>query len=125
MIWHYVDDRHFYYLTLKPNGWEIGKRDPAHAGGQRFLVSDKLPTYYFNTWYDIRVVQVGNTMAVWVNGLPLARFTDNQSPYSEGRVGLYAEDTYAQFADVRVEQAGPSALNGPVQRRGLSTPTSG
>jgi Domain of Unknown Function (DUF1080) len=118
IIWHYQDDRHFYYLTLKPNGWEIGKRDPAYPGGQRFLVSDKLPIYYFNTWYDIRIVQVGNTMAVWVNGQPLTRFTDSQSPYSQGQVGLYAEDAYAQFADVRVEPAAPPALNGPPQRGG-------
>jgi hypothetical protein len=116
VIWHYQDDQHFYYLTLKPNGWEIGKRDPAYPGNQRFLVSDKLPIYYFNTWYDVRIVQVGNTMAVWVNGHPLARFTDDQSPYTQGRVGLYAEDAYAQFADVRVEPAGPPALNDPPQR---------
>jgi hypothetical protein len=118
IIWHYQDDRHFYYLTLKPNGWEIGKRDPAYPGGQRFLVSDKLPIYYFNTWYDIRIVQVGDTMAVWVNGQPLTRFTDSQSPYSEGQVGLYAEDACAQFADVRVEPAALPALNGPPQRGG-------
>jgi hypothetical protein len=115
VIWNYQDDRHFYYLTLKPNGWEVGKRDPAYPGGQRFLVSDKLPVYYFNTWYDIRIVQVGNTMSVWVNGQPLARFTDSQSPYTQGQVGLYAEDAYAQFADIRIEPAGPPALNNPPQ----------
>jgi hypothetical protein len=110
VIWHYQDDQHFYYLTLKPNGWEIGKRDPAYQGSQRFLASDKVPIYYFNTWYDIRVVQVGDTMAVWANGLPLARFTDDQSPYTKGRVGLYAEDAYAQFGDIHIESAGRSSL---------------
>jgi hypothetical protein len=113
VIWHYQDDQHFYYLTLKPNGWEIGKRDPSYPGNQRFLVSDKVPIYYFNTWYDIRVIQVGTTMAVWVNGQPLARFTDDQSPYTEGRVGLYAEDAYAQFADVVVEPPSPSLITNP------------
>jgi hypothetical protein len=91
VIWHFRDERHFYYLTLKPNGWEIGKRDPSCPGGERFLISDKLPTYYFNTWYDVRIVQVGNTMAVWVNGYPLARFTGDRPPCTEGHVGLYAE----------------------------------
>jgi hypothetical protein len=123
VIWHYRDDQHFYYLTLKPNGWEIGKRDPSYRGNQRFLVSDKLPIYYFNTWYDIRVVQVGSTMAVWVNGQPLARFTDDQTPYAEGNVGLYAEDAYAQFANVQVEPANPSALTDPAHGTG-ATPTS-
>jgi hypothetical protein len=55
------------------------------------------------TWYDVRVVQVGTTMAVSVDGVPLARFTDEQSPYTQGRVGLYTEDAYVQFGDVRVQ----------------------
>src|SRR5262245_14317418 len=25
LLWHYTDDQHFYYVILKPNGWEIGK----------------------------------------------------------------------------------------------------
>jgi hypothetical protein len=103
VIWHYRDDHRFYYLALKPNGWEIGKRDPAYQGGQRFLVSHELPVHHLTTWYDVRVVQVGNTIAVWVDGVPLARFTDEQSPYTQGRVGLYAEDAYAQFGDVQVQ----------------------
>ncbi|MGC0404102.1 hypothetical protein RKD27_006746 [Streptomyces sp. SAI-126] len=28
----YTDPEHFYYVTLKPNGWELGKRDPACPG---------------------------------------------------------------------------------------------
>ena len=30
MLWRFLDDNHFYYLVLKPNGWEIGKADPAY-----------------------------------------------------------------------------------------------
>jgi hypothetical protein len=110
VIWHYTDDRHFYYLTLKPNGWEIGKRDPAYQGDQRFLASDKVPVYYFNTWYDVRIVQVGDTIAVWANGMALARFRDLESAYGQGRVGLYVEDAYAQFADVHIQPARAAAL---------------
>jgi hypothetical protein len=113
ILWHYQDDQHFYYLALKPNGWEVGKRDPAYPGNQRFLVSDKVPVYYFNTWYDVRVVHVGSTMFVQVNGLPLARFTDQDSPYGSGRVGLYTEDAYAQFADVKMGEADPAMLPPP------------
>ncbi|MDH6519748.1 hypothetical protein M2163_003267 [Streptomyces sp. SAI-135] len=29
LVWAYTDPEHFYYVTLKPNGWELGKRDPA------------------------------------------------------------------------------------------------
>src|SRR4051812_43059945 len=36
VVWHYRDPEHFYYFILKPNGWELGKRDPAGTGGQKF-----------------------------------------------------------------------------------------
>ncbi|MGI5527604.1 hypothetical protein ACQEVX_09325 [Streptomyces syringium] len=32
LVWAYTDPEHFYYITLKPNGWELGKRDPAYPG---------------------------------------------------------------------------------------------
>ena len=102
MLWHYQDDRHFYYLALKPNGWELGKADPAHPGGQRFLVSGTAPTYQVDAWYKVRVVQRDSTMAVWVDDVQLARFTDQQAPYLNGRLGLYTEDAHVQFSDVRV-----------------------
>src|SRR5262245_11916881 len=45
VLWRYRDDTHFYYLALKPNGWELGKEDPAYPGaqpgedGQRYLAT--------------------------------------------------------------------------------------
>jgi hypothetical protein len=114
-VWHYTDDQHFYYLLLKPNGWELGKRDPAYPGGQRFLASDNVPVYYFNTWYRVRIVQVGTTIKAWVNDLPLASFTDQERPYTSGRVGLYTEDAYAQFANVNVRSAKPEHLEQPMK----------
>mgnify|MGYP003291595888 CR=1 FL=1 len=71
---------------------------------------------------DDRMSFVGNTMAVWVNGQPLTRFTDSQSPYSQGQVGLYAEDAYAQFADVVVAPPSPSSITNPTGTG--ATPTS-
>jgi hypothetical protein len=101
VVWHYQDDLHFYYLALKPNGWEIGKRDPAFPGGQRFLGSGSTPVYSVLSWHQVRIVQVGNVMAVWADGRRLARLTDGESPYTQGYLGLYCEDAHAQFADVQ------------------------
>lgn len=103
VVWHYTDDEHFYYLILKPNGWELGKRDPSYPGGQRFLVSDADPAYLVNTWYQVRVEQAGQTMSVVVDGRTLARYEDTERPYLDGEVGLYTEDAYAQFSDIRVD----------------------
>lgn len=36
LVTRYQDPEHFYYVALKTNGWELGKRDPAYPGGQRF-----------------------------------------------------------------------------------------
>jgi hypothetical protein len=106
LAWHYRDDEHFYYLVLKPNGWELGKRDPAYPGGQRFLASGDTPTFDISAWQQVRVVQVGSRMAVWANGRRLVTYTDPSSPYRDGRVAIYVEDAHAQFADITVGPAG-------------------
>lgn len=33
LVTRYQDPEHFYYLALKTNGWELGKRDPTYPGG--------------------------------------------------------------------------------------------
>ena len=102
VVWHHKDDTHFYYLTLKPNGWELGKADPAYPGAQRFLATGSSPTFPVGPWHTFRVRQVGKTITVWGNGTQLASFTDNERPYLTGAVGLYNEDAEVHFDDVRV-----------------------
>lgn len=106
--WQYRDDRHFYYLLLKPNGWEIGKRDPSYPGGQRFLATGEEPAFYFNTWYRVRVRQVGDEMAVWVDDRLLTTFVDTERPLDSGHIILYSEDAYAQFADISISPDPPA-----------------
>ncbi|MFI0449732.1 family 16 glycoside hydrolase [Actinomadura sp. 6N118] len=100
VIWHYTDDHHFYYLALKPNGWELGKRDPAYPGGQRFLATG-LPPFALKRWYDIRVDQKNTTMTARANGRTLTTFTDTERPYTKGSVGLYTEDAEVEFRNIR------------------------
>ncbi|HET6818400.1 MAG TPA: DUF1080 domain-containing protein [Mycobacteriales bacterium] len=102
VLWHYTDDTHFYYLALKPNGWELGKEDPAYPGAQRYLVTSGSPTYAVGTWHTVRVRQIGNVMTVWADGTQLASFTDNERPYPSGTLGLYNEDSLVHFDDVKV-----------------------
>jgi hypothetical protein len=113
LAWHYRDDEHFYYLILKPNGWELGKRDPAYPGGQRFLASGDTPAFDIGAWQRVRIVQVGSRMVVWVNGQKLATYSDASSPYRDGRVALYVEDAHAQFTDVTIGAAGLIDLVNP------------
>ena len=102
VLWHYTDDKHFYYLVLKPNGWELGKEDPAYPGAQRHLASGTSPTFPLEVAHTARVRQVGDTITVWANGELLTTYTDKERPYGRGRVGLYTEDAEVRFDSVVV-----------------------
>ena len=104
VMWNYTDNTHFYYLALKPNGWELGKGDPAYAGAQRFLASGSNYTFPVGAWNAIRVRQVGATITVWADGVRLASFTDKERPYLGGAAGFYSEDSKAQFDDIVIRQ---------------------
>jgi Domain of Unknown Function (DUF1080) len=105
VLWHYTDAMHFYYLLLKPGGWELGKEDPSYAGSQRFLATGATPTFPIGNAYTVQIVQVGAAIQVSANGALLAQFTDYQTPYLQGNIGLYCEDSSATFASVVVNGA--------------------
>lgn len=104
--------RFAYYLTLKPNGWEIGKIDQQRfttTGGQRYLATGSTPTFPIGgTWHDVEVRQVGGKITVLVDGAALETVTDNggtvpgEQVYTSGGVGLYCEDSLAEFSGVTV-----------------------
>ncbi len=102
VIWNYTDNEHFYYFIPKADGWELGKRDPAYNGGQRFLGTGSDP-FPVGKWHDLRIVQRGNTISVFANGAPITAYTDTERPYSGGKIGFYSEDAEAWFTGVRVE----------------------
>jgi len=101
LVWAYADPEHFYYITLKPNGWELGKRDPAYPGGQRFLATGR-EKYPVGDWYTVRVEQRGPVLTVFAEGKPLVTFTDTERPYPGGRVGAYTEDAAVKFEGLKV-----------------------
>lgn len=104
IVWHYDDHRRFYYFALKPNGWELGKVDPAYPGGQRFLATGATPTDA-GAPQTVRVRQVGTTMDVWVDEAAVVTFTDAEEPYTRGSVGMYSEDARVEFTDVTARPA--------------------
>ena len=103
VLWNYTDNTHFYYLVLKPGGFEIGKEDPAYPGAQRFLVTSGSVQFPIGRWYTVHVRQTGSTFTVSVDGTQIAQFTDNERPYTSGAVGLYSEDAYVHFNNVVVQ----------------------
>ena len=103
VLWHYQDDGHFYYLVLKPNGWELGKEDPAYPDSQRFLATGDHPVFPVGTWNVVQVTQRGSTMSAYANGVLLTTFEDVERPYLEGALGLYCEDSHVRFGTVSVK----------------------
>ncbi len=104
-FWNYTDNVHFYYFVTKPNGWELGKGDPAYAGAQRFLSSGSSPTFAVGQWHNIKITQKSNVITVAVNGVLLTTFTDNERPYLSGKIGLYTEDAHVYFKSAKVSVA--------------------
>ncbi|UPT75130.1 MAG: fibronectin type III domain-containing protein [Elusimicrobiota bacterium] len=103
IAWNYTDDVHFYYFALKPNGWELGKEDPAYPGAQRFLASGSSPVYPIGAWHNVRVEQDStNTIKVYADDVLLVTFRDTERPYTGGRIGFYNEDSRVQLKDVSV-----------------------
>jgi hypothetical protein len=105
LLWHYADERHFYYIILKPNGFELGKEDPAYPGHQRFLATSNEPRFPPGRWYVVRVLQHGDVISVSVNGRSLVRYADTRDPYSSGSVGLYTEDAAVAYQVVGLKPA--------------------
>lgn len=104
-VWSYTDDAHFYYFILKPNGWELGKRDPAYPGGQRFLATGGTPAYAIGQWNRVEIAQSeknGTTISVSVDGRQIVTFTDRERPYGAGRIGVYSEDAAVRATNVTV-----------------------
>jgi hypothetical protein len=102
LLWRYTDDRHFYYLMLKPHGYELGKEDPAYPGDQRFLVTEDTPGFDLAAWHTLRIRQRGATITAYVNGHPLVTVQDHERPYFKGDAALYTEDAVAVFDRLRV-----------------------
>lgn len=99
LLWQYQDDDHFYYFIPKPNGWEVGKRDPAYPGGQRFLATGTDIKFPVGHAYNVQITHKGNVFSVMVDGVTLTTFADTERPYVSGRIALYSED-----AEIRVHQ---------------------
>lgn len=106
VLWDYADNTHFYYFIPKPNGWELGKGDPAYPGAQRFLATGSSPQYPIGKRYVVKVTQsaspTGTTMSVYVDNALLTTFTDNERPYSGGSIGFYTEDATVYFPSIVV-----------------------
>lgn len=99
LVWDYVDNDHFTYLVLKPNGWEVGRRDPSQRGGQRFVADGDLPTTPIGMTRTATVTRTDGTTSIKVDDQHLVTFT---LPPNErrGAIGMYSEDAIVDWTSI-------------------------
>jgi hypothetical protein len=119
LVWNFADNDHLYYFVLKPNGWEIGKRDPRYRvpgvnDGQKIIATGESARLKMGQWvaFDLRVD--GAEADISIDGRFVTRFRDTDpAPLLAGRVGLYGEDAVCQWHDITAPVADSFADEGP------------
>ena len=107
VFFRYGDLAHYYWLALKPNGWELGKKDggpPDGSAPQIFLETGSQPVFPIGRRHHVQISMVAGTISVTVNGAPLLTYTD-PSPLPSGAIGFYEEDSRVAFDDVAVSSS--------------------
>lgn len=105
-VWNCTDDDHLYYFVLKPNGWEIGKRDPRYVvpgvnDGQKVMATGESMKSTVGSWYTFDIRVNGAQADIYVNGQFVCRFSDTDTaPLLYGRVGLYTEDALCEWNNI-------------------------
>lgn len=98
-MFRFRDLENYYYFILKPNGYELGKKQGSDA--QIFLATGETPTLALGTRYQVLISAIGPRIRVFVNGTQIVDFTD-PDPLASGSVGLYEEDSRVRFDSVAV-----------------------
>jgi len=104
LLWGFHDLKHFYYLALKTNGWEMGKMDPDSPTRQRYLATGAEVKTGMQEAHQIRIVQEGPTITLAIDGRVLTKVTDTERPYMQGRIAVYAQDADALFGGITAER---------------------
>lgn len=103
LFFRYSDTFHYYWLLVKPNGIELGKKDCDNCSnsvdGQKFLVTKSTPALKYNTWNKVKVDMIGNNIKVFWNGNLVIDYTDKtMSPkLTSGNIAMYSEDAYVLY----------------------------
>ena len=93
-MFRYRDLHDYYYFILKPNGWEVGKKQG--SDDQIFLRTGTSPHARMGYTDAVKIIVNGSTITVWGNGAKVTSFSD-RGGISSGAIGLYEEDSHVHF----------------------------
>jgi len=102
-LFRYTDMFHYYWLVIRSDGFELGKKDCNTCGdpadGQEYLVTKSLPTLNTNTWQHWKVEGIDNHFKVWIDNKLIVDFEDEEmtSQLTGGNIAMYSEDAYVKY----------------------------
>jgi hypothetical protein len=100
LIARYVDDRNYYYVTVRRDN-TISLRKLVN--GAIHVLDTAALTVNPGAWYQLRLEAVGNRVRTYVNGNLVLEAVDNQ-PIQSGRYGMMTYKTIARFDDFAASQ---------------------
>lgn len=103
-MFRFRDLADYYWFILKPNGWELGKKQGSDR--QIFLVTGSSPTLSVGQPNRIRIAASGARIRISVDGAPVVDFVDPSPLPAGGSVGLYEEDSSVRFQDLALSSDG-------------------
>jgi hypothetical protein len=96
VMFRFRDLSDYYYFILKPNGYELGKKQGSDA--QIFLATGSLPALVVGAPRRVQVIAKGPRIRVLVDGSQVVDYTDPHPLAAAGSVGLYEEDSRVVFS---------------------------
>jgi hypothetical protein len=108
VLFRYTDIFHYYWLLVKPDGVELGKKDCNSCtdpiGGQVFLKRLDAPNLTFDRWSKWNIQALDNHIVVSIDGNRIIDYIDKNASetLANGSVGLYTEDADVAFDNIYI-----------------------
>lgn len=110
IFFRYTDTFHYYWFSLKPNGFELGKKDCNSCvdpiDGQNILYTAELPTLKISQWSQWTIEAVDNNIIVSIDGNKIITFKDKnmRNELNNGEIAMYTEDAKVSFDNMYITQ---------------------
>jgi hypothetical protein len=97
-MFRFRDLQDYYWFILKPDGWELGKKQGSDR--QIFLATGSSPALTVGRPNRVRIETRGPRIRVLLDGTEVVSYLDPNPLPAGGSVGLYEEDSRVQFRSV-------------------------
>lgn len=117
VLFRFTDIFHYYWLLLKPDGVELGKKDcnscTDPVEGQIFLKRLDAPNLILNKWSKWDIQAHDNRIIATIDGNRIIDYVDNNASetLNSGSVALYTEDAEVEFDNIYISLGNSSRVS--------------